>query len=68
MSIEVRKIDGKIDEVVAFNAYVHLEQMDHDSWHLIVEGYTLDPCKAERVDISLFTQGHLRPRIEALEL
>ncbi len=38
MGVEVRRNDdGSLDEIVAHNAFVHLERVDKDSWWLLVE-------------------------------
>ncbi len=48
MTVEIRRNpDGSIDEVVAPEAFIHLEQMDHDAWHLVIED------DGDRVDLSL---------------
>ena len=37
MSIEVREADDGIDEIIAYNVYLHFERMADDSWHLNIE-------------------------------
>lgn len=67
MSVEIRRDDrGRIDEIVAQNASVHLERMDKDCWFLIVEGSN-GIAEAvwlrrdnRRVDISLHEQRNRR--------
>ena len=54
MTIEVRRDDDGIDEVVAFNAYVHLERMDDASWHLVIEtSLRFKVAEDDRRDFSL---------------
>lgn len=39
MAVEIRRDDkGRIDEIVAENATVHLERLDADCWFLVVYG------------------------------
>jgi hypothetical protein len=47
--------DGKLDEIVATNATVHLEQMDTGSWYLGIE------AGGKLVQVWLPTRGKSTP-------
>lgn len=35
--MEIRRIDGRIDEVIAHGATVHMEDMGENGWYLRIE-------------------------------
>jgi len=48
--VEIRRNpDGSLDEIVASGAAVHLEQMDHDEWCLIVNNVRVFLCSRDGI-------------------
>jgi len=43
--------DGSLDEIVAKNANVHLEQMSNNSWILLID------TGKKHIQVSLYTKG-----------
>jgi len=35
--MEIRNKQGELDEIIAHNANIHLEQMDHNHWWMGIE-------------------------------